>query len=568
LTQDGWVVVRQISGDPESGRDPGELEISASSVIKRLMTKDYRILHLAGHGVYDESSAHGTGMVLGGPPSGRPSSERVLLTAAQIAQMRLVPELVFINCCHLGRIEPAAGRAGGLPAFHRLAATIAHELIRSGVRAIIAAGWAVDDGAAQSFATAFYQTMLAGGNFGDAVRDARETTFRNYPDSNTWAAYQCYGHPGFRLRGAKARGAQAPRPELAQDKYVDACEVATDLRNLTSRASAKPTVTTPEELRQELLELERFASGRDWTSDPTVALELAHAHAELGDLGAGIQWYERAMNVEGTPFAVKDLEQMANLRSRLAFSSYERATKDGDAKGAEAARRACQAAIAEHEKVLLFGDSSERRSLLAGAHKRCLRVEPYTDDASKQRARRHLEKMIAEYERAAALAPGARAYPLLNALFGVLLAGGPKVTPTTKTAKSKAKTTNAATGLHVEAGFRAAIDAIRDELDRRPPKNFWEAITPSELQLLESIAHGSLGADLPRIESSYLEASRLHGSPRELASVAAQLEFVREGAARGLSPKVGLPTTKTTGASLAKQIAELQGALRSLGTAK
>lgn len=27
------------------------------------------------------------------------------LTPAQLHQMRAVPELVFINCCHLGRIE-------------------------------------------------------------------------------------------------------------------------------------------------------------------------------------------------------------------------------------------------------------------------------------------------------------------------------------------------------------------------------------------------------------------------------------------------------------------------------
>ena len=40
-----------------------------------------------------------TGMVIG---------DGMFLTPHEIAQMRSVPELVFINCCHLGRIAGAA----------------------------------------------------------------------------------------------------------------------------------------------------------------------------------------------------------------------------------------------------------------------------------------------------------------------------------------------------------------------------------------------------------------------------------------------------------------------------
>ena len=61
--------------------------------------------------------------------------------------MRRVPDLVFINCCYLGLVEapPGTPPTGQQRAFPRLAANVATEFIRMGVRAVVAAGWAVDD---------------------------------------------------------------------------------------------------------------------------------------------------------------------------------------------------------------------------------------------------------------------------------------------------------------------------------------------------------------------------------------------------------------------------------------
>lgn len=66
--------------------------------------------------------------------------------------------------------------------------------------AIIAAGWSIDDTAAVAFATTFYQQMLAGTGLGDAVKNARHNAYNERRTSMTWAAYQCYGDPEFRLR--------------------------------------------------------------------------------------------------------------------------------------------------------------------------------------------------------------------------------------------------------------------------------------------------------------------------------------------------------------------------------
>src|SRR5205807_2444274 len=126
----------------------------------------YRILHLAGHGAFEypmivdqvNSGASTetatptiTGMVLG---------NGIFITPGEVEKMRFVPELVFINCCHLGQMA-GESKPGNTP-FHRLAANLAAQFIRMGVRAVVAAGWAVDDTAASTFARTFYDHVLSG----------------------------------------------------------------------------------------------------------------------------------------------------------------------------------------------------------------------------------------------------------------------------------------------------------------------------------------------------------------------------------------------------------------------
>ena len=54
----------------------------------------------------------------------------------------------------------------------RLASSMAQVLINKGVKAVVAAGWAVNDEAARLFATTFYRKMLEGERFGGAVFQA------------------------------------------------------------------------------------------------------------------------------------------------------------------------------------------------------------------------------------------------------------------------------------------------------------------------------------------------------------------------------------------------------------
>ncbi len=131
----------------------------ATEILTRLHERDYRIVHLAGHGVYDypgeidKTSARRDPQSSPRRISGMVIGTDEFLTPAEIGQMRAVPDLVFINCCHLGRIEDQGVRPDAN--FPRLAANLATELIRMGVRAVVASGWAVDDQAAQTFADVF-----------------------------------------------------------------------------------------------------------------------------------------------------------------------------------------------------------------------------------------------------------------------------------------------------------------------------------------------------------------------------------------------------------------------------
>lgn len=163
-------------------------------VVKALYRHEYRIVHIAAHGAFDVSDPVHSGVVIG------PGH---CLTAQTIKQLPTVPELVFLNCCHTAGISGRPGTEGGEGSemeVNRLAASIARGLIGIGVRAVVAAGWAVADDAAALFSTTLYdQLLVKSAGFGKAVHEARRTVKDQAGSSMTWAAYQCYGDPEFRL---------------------------------------------------------------------------------------------------------------------------------------------------------------------------------------------------------------------------------------------------------------------------------------------------------------------------------------------------------------------------------
>jgi len=181
-----------------------QIRETAENAIAALLTQAHQVLHLAGNGVvdylpgeatdsHDESASRTkvTGFILGND---------IFFTCVEAAQMREVPELVFINACYMGHISDRdTSETTDTGDRNRFAASLGTQFLQSGVQAVVAPGWAISDAAAITFANAFYSAMLSGDCFGDATHAARKSTYERHPNDNTWGAYHCYGDPDYKL---------------------------------------------------------------------------------------------------------------------------------------------------------------------------------------------------------------------------------------------------------------------------------------------------------------------------------------------------------------------------------
>jgi len=198
--------------------DPDRFGPDAREVTNTLMNGEWRVLHIAGHGepplkIGPKPQKPGDPPQRPGDPRGVVLSGGLFLGPTLIGKMRPVPELVFVNCCHLAtgdsskllrEDESLLGKPYDRASF---ASSVAEALIKLGVRCVIATGWAVGDKQAEDYAKKFYQDILNGRRFLDAVASAR--TDARKLGGNTWAAYQCYGDPDWTFRRGPA-DAQGP----------------------------------------------------------------------------------------------------------------------------------------------------------------------------------------------------------------------------------------------------------------------------------------------------------------------------------------------------------------------
>ncbi|MFD1691440.1 CHAT domain-containing protein [Azotobacter chroococcum] len=222
------------------------------------------------------------------PVSGMVIARETFLTPGDIEQMRWVPELVFINCCHLGRTQ-----SSGASDRSELAANLGVQFIRMGVRAVVAAGWAVDDGAANAFAEAFYTRLLDGQTFGEAVRAAREEIWLRFRGVNTWGAYQCYGDPSYRLHHNGELRIRRPPP------YSTPTELIVDLDNLAEELKASSAASKDETAGKRINDLlERIPEPQreSWKQRADVASALGFAWGEARFWPEAIEWLAKALN--------------------------------------------------------------------------------------------------------------------------------------------------------------------------------------------------------------------------------------------------------------------------------
>ena len=119
--------------------------------------------------------------------------------------------------------------------------------------------------------------------------------------SNTWAAYQCYGVPGFRLhtgaaperRAAAATADDRRAPPPRHDLHGDGG------RHQPAR-SESPLRALVSELVDELDVLAAAAESHPSWSTPEICEALGAAYADLGSAEQGMRWYRKATE-GGTP---------------------------------------------------------------------------------------------------------------------------------------------------------------------------------------------------------------------------------------------------------------------------
>jgi hypothetical protein len=498
---------------------------TVDDVMHALYTRPYRVLHLAGHGVYrylppdpPEGSACGQTPADEAAPAEQPKRQPItgmvigdgaFLTPIEVRQMRQVPELVFINCCHLGRIE--AGNTDTLNErkdLNFLAANLATEFIEIGVRAVIAAGWAVDDGAATTFATSFYNSMLAGQTFGEAVTRARKATFVRHGSTNTWGAYQCYGDPDYRLIHEDAAGDGAsPEPS-----FVSPGEAAGEIDNLTAALGlmaaddVKPRIDRLDEIVQWLKKNQPA-----WLHKGYVCAALGRAYGEAQCFDAAVTCYQQALTGDSSGTTLTDVEQLANVMSRAAVAAWHRRSEATQGDGAKVPRdpmAEIEASLGYVQWLLKSGESVERLSLVGSVCKR----KAWISGKSKA-VTTALRQMRAAYEKAYRLAADRPdPYPHLNWLFAV-------VVERWRVAKAPAKPST-------DQILRRLSDVrslLNTRLERK--EGFWDTAMRVDCDLLDAVVRGTLADQAGELASRYIEARKL-ASRREFASVLDQIDFL------------------------------------------
>lgn len=496
-----------------SGPNAGDPEPDAATVINQVVPKSWRIIHVAGHGeppITDGKRTDTRGVVLSGG---------LFLGAQEIAALRVKPELVFVNCCHLAADDPN-------PQFKptnydrvQFASGVAHALIKGGVRCVVAAGWAVDDDAASVFATAFYQALLAGARFIDAVAAAREKAYGC--GGNTWAAYQCYGDPDWQFTAANA-DAQRPRASPGQE-FAGIASAPSLMLALERIAVESEYQGRPSDLQAERLGHLETTFGH-YLDRGDVAAAFGNAWSKSGRFAKAIDWYERARLAQDGTASLVAIEQLANLRIRQAWNSI----KDDPAPPATAinqAREAIRTASGLLDTMLALAPTYERESIRGSGFKRLAMLEAKAGRPDQETTA--IKEMYKHYSAAETMARKTQAhpffYPAMNRIAAQLaLFDGAKPLDQTE------------------------IKALQESMSSVPP-DFWSVVGQTELELFVSVSDGRLSEAVDRLIKGFREHYLRVSNPRMWGSVLDNATFVLSRYQRCAKPSEAMAADRLIG---------------------
>ena len=498
------------------------IEAQAREASMNLLINPYKIVHIAAHGVVNYKKTGQTGVVLG---------KDIIFTPSDFKQMRRVPELVFVNCCSLGTINKEQEEQ--FQRNYEVAAGVGTQLIEMGVKAVIVAGWEVDDAAALCFSENFYIELLSGKGFGDAVQIARQITYRNFSNRNTWGAYQCYGDPFYTLRAI---------PGVRSDEPYSFCDPIEPVHKLQSLLSQIETATFREENEAIEREIECIIKGvnlhPEWKHESSIIELLAELHKELRNYSAAIKYYEQLFSLETAGYSVRSIEQYCNIRVKESVQEFNDAKANG--KDEKAAREAADLAIDQIIRRLQNVNSpmtSERMNLIGSAYRRKAEINASpADQDSKQKSsprstkayRENLLESADHYRQGHEIFLDAYGsvhyYPLYNWLIiGVIVAR-----IATQAETQKYKKTLELPALEILRELMEQATKYSAELDKIKP-DFWNKTSESMRYLFELIV-ATKEADINHYKAAivldHTKAWQTEGSSNKQNAIKQHAEFV------------------------------------------
>lgn len=348
---EGALVVSLLNKNGFGNEDiTAHLGSDALTILGTIHSSQFKIMHLAGHGISNAEEPMRSGMVLG---------DGMLLSALDISKLSIVPEFVFINCCYLGEMNPESEKI--YQERYKVAANLGTQLIEMGVKAVIAAAWAVNDAMALKFAEVFYTKMFEGYDFGESAQIARGVIFdmKGYTD-NTWGAYQCYGDQFYRF----SNSANGNKQSL--EKYLMDEEAEIDLYNLLN------DIDVQRGKKWYVDELSRISKKTKLSglNSPKLTELKALILADLGEYDRAITKFSELFKMEKASFSVSSVERYNNIRVKL--------TVEKQANGYINKRDAIseiKEALEGLKRLEMIVSTAERANSIGSAYKRLALIE-------------------------------------------------------------------------------------------------------------------------------------------------------------------------------------------------
>ena len=401
---------------------------------------EYKIIHIASHGVIEYGEDKKTGILL---------SDNIVLTAAEINQISSTPELVFINSCYMGAVN--SDREKHFRNKYKLAANVGTQFIENGVKAVVVAGWAVNDAAAKRFAQVFYEKMLEGEMFAEAVKAARMACFIDYPNTNTWGAYQCYGDQFYQLRKKRRRKDE-------EHGYILEKEILIDLENFIDEA--KSSKRDKVDLLEKLKTISKSIDKSPLRNGVITELEIK-AYFELKQYGIVVEKLDELFSINDAIYSVKALEQWCISKIRYLRELDPKNNKAKIAKG-------LKDVITRMNQLLLLGGTSERNNIMGGVYKR---LSLFLTSNNRKKA---IQKCADHYQKGYQLSEKKdNIYPLTAWIIGELIIGE----------KNNIEKLNE----HLEKNALLYIQKLSKEFDEtvHDHDEFWDMIKPVNLKQTE-----------------------------------------------------------------------------------